>query len=78
MDTTSSNAGKPQDGITWAILEKARSEAALPSSGIALRDYPPGAEVADVERDAGRTPLNRIASADGGGGGANSEEDNTG
>lgn len=49
------------DGITWAVWERARAETPLPSSGLAPRDYPLGADLSDVDRDAGLSPLNRIA-----------------
>ncbi|MHA3700718.1 hypothetical protein ACXR2U_00920 [Jatrophihabitans sp. YIM 134969] len=44
----------------WAVVEKARGDAPVPSSGIPLRDYPAGADLADVERRANRSPLQRI------------------
>jgi hypothetical protein len=44
----------------WRIWEAARLNTPLPGSGIPLRDYPLTLDVAQVERDAGRTPLARL------------------
>jgi hypothetical protein len=44
----------------WRIWETARRNTPLPGSGIPLRDYPLTLELAQVERDAGRTPLARL------------------
>lgn len=48
------------DGPEWRLWETARRNTPLPGSGIALTDYPPGADIARIERDAGRTPLARL------------------
>ena len=49
------------DELTWSILEMAFGTAPLPSSGIAPQNYPTGVAIARAEREAGRTPLQRIA-----------------
>jgi hypothetical protein len=53
-------------GPEWPIWETARQNTPLPGSGIPLRDYPLTLDVAQVERDAGRTPLARLDDAHGG------------
>ena len=47
-------------GPEWRVWETARQNTPLPGSGIPLRDYPLTFDVAQVERDAGRTPLARL------------------
>jgi hypothetical protein len=54
------------DGPEWRIWETARQNTPLPGSGIPLRDYPLTLDVAQVERDAGRTPLARLDEAQAG------------
>ena len=54
------NADTDTDDLWWAVWERARLRAPLPSSGIALQDYPPGVSIVEVDRDAGRGPLARI------------------
>jgi hypothetical protein len=48
------------DGPVWRLWEAARSSTPLPGSDIPLQDYPPGADIAHLERDAGRDPLTRL------------------
>jgi hypothetical protein len=48
------------DGPVWRLREAARSSTPLPGSEIPLQDYPPGADLAHLERDAGRDPLTRL------------------
>jgi hypothetical protein len=54
----------PPYGPAFALWERARDDTPLPGSGIPLKDYPPGVEVAQVERDAGRAPLTRLENHD--------------
>lgn len=58
-------AGDDWDGPAWRMWETARLDTPLPGSGIPPRDYPPGADIAQAERDAGRTPLARLDVAGG-------------
>jgi len=48
------------DGPAWRVWETARRNTPLPGSGISLKDYPLMLDLAQVERDAGRTPLARL------------------
>jgi hypothetical protein len=48
------------DGPVWRLWEAARSSTPLPGSDIPLQDYPPGSDIAHLERDAGRDPLTRL------------------
>lgn len=48
------------DGPETQLWDAARAATPLPGSGIALRDYPPGADIARHVREAGRTPLARL------------------
>lgn len=57
--------GEGWDGPAWRVWEAARLGTALPGSGIPPRDYPSGADIAQAERDAGRTPLARLDAAGG-------------
>jgi hypothetical protein len=52
------------DGPAWRLWETARRNTALPGSGLPLKDYPLGADIAEVERDAGRDPLTRLESGE--------------
>jgi hypothetical protein len=58
-------AGEDWDGPAWRVWEAALLDTPLPGSGIPPRDYPPGADIAQAERDAGRTPLARLDAAAG-------------
>jgi hypothetical protein len=58
-------AGEDWDGPVWRVWEAARLDTPLPGSGIPPRDYPPGADIAQAGRDAGRTPLVRLDAAGG-------------
>jgi len=49
-------------GPVWRLWEAAYRGTPLPGSGIAPRDYPAGADIAQAERAAGRTPLARLES----------------
>jgi hypothetical protein len=53
------------DGPAWRVWETARRNTSLPGSGIPFKDYPLMLDVAQVERDAGRTPLVRLGNSDG-------------
>jgi hypothetical protein len=53
-------SGGDWDGPAWRVWEAARLDTPLPGSGIPPRDYPPGADIAQAERGAGRTPLARL------------------
>jgi len=48
------------DGPVSRLREAARSSTQLPGLDIPLQDYPPGADLAQIERDAGRDPLIRL------------------
>jgi hypothetical protein len=48
------------DGPAWRLWETARQNTALPGSDIPLKDYPLGADIAEVEREAGRDPITRL------------------
>jgi hypothetical protein len=48
------------DGPVWRLWEAARSSTPLPGSSIPLQDYPPGADIAQIERNASRDPLTRL------------------
>jgi hypothetical protein len=52
--------GDERDGPVWRLWEAARSSTPLPGSDVSLQDYPPGADIAQIERDAGRDPLTRL------------------
>jgi hypothetical protein len=52
------------DGAAWRLWETARQNTVLPGSGIPLKDYSRGADIAEVERDAGRDPLTRLESGE--------------
>jgi hypothetical protein len=54
--------GRNGDGVgpEWRLWERARAETPLPGSGIPLKDYPLHVSGADVERGAGRRPLDRL------------------
>jgi hypothetical protein len=52
------------DGPAWRVWETARRTTPLPGSGIPLKDYPLMLNLAQVERDAGRTPLARLENSD--------------
>jgi hypothetical protein len=58
-------AGDDWDGPAWRVWDAARLDTPLPGSGIPPRDYPVGADIAQVERNAGRTPLARLDAAGG-------------
>lgn len=66
------DSGDNLDGPQWRLWEIARQRTPLPGSGIPLADYPPGADIAETEREAARDPLTRIA-----GGGAGPAEGDT-
>jgi hypothetical protein len=51
------------DGPVWRIWETARRATPLPGSGLPPASYPPGTDIPQVERDAGRTPLARLDDA---------------
>jgi hypothetical protein len=51
------------DGPAWRVWQTARLNTRLPGSGIPLKDYPLMLDLAQVERDAGRTPLARLDAA---------------
>jgi hypothetical protein len=53
------------DGPQWRLWETARRNTPLPGSSIPLADYPPGADIAQLEREAGRTPLARLNQEEG-------------
>jgi len=53
------------DGPAWRVWETARRNTPLPGSDIPLKDYPLMLDLAQVERDAGRTPLVRLGNSDG-------------
>jgi hypothetical protein len=46
--------------LEFRLWESARDLTPLPGSGIPPADYPPGADIAQAERDTGRTPLARL------------------
>jgi hypothetical protein len=48
------------DGPVWRLWKAARSSTPLPGSSIPLQDYPPGADIAQIERNASRDPLTRL------------------
>jgi hypothetical protein len=52
------------DGPACRVWETARRNTPLPGSGIPLKDYPLILDLAQVERDAGRTPLERLNNVD--------------
>lgn len=52
-------SGADCTSVEFRIWERARDLTPLPGSGIPLADYPPG-DIAQAERDAGRTPLTRL------------------
>lgn len=54
------DAGWDWDSPEVRLLERAQMEILLPGSGIAPKDYPPGATIAETERQAGRLPLARL------------------
>jgi hypothetical protein len=54
------SVGDERDGPVWRLWEAARSSTPLPGSDIPLQDYPPRADIAQIERDAGRDPLTRL------------------
>jgi hypothetical protein len=57
-----------EGAVPWALerlYEAGWANTPLPGSGIAPKDYPPGADIAQVERDAGRLPHQRIEDGDG-------------
>ena len=56
------------DGPAWRVWETARRNTPLPGSGIPFKDYPLTLDLAQVERDAGRTPLARLNNGDSEGG----------
>jgi hypothetical protein len=60
--------GDDVDGPAWRVWETARRNTPLPGSGIPLKDYPLVLDLAQVERDAGRTPLARLNNGDSEGG----------
>jgi hypothetical protein len=47
-------------GLLAQVWQSARLATPVPGSGIALRDYPDPLNIAQAERDAGRTPLARL------------------
>jgi hypothetical protein len=47
-------------GFALRLFEAAWLGTALPGSGMRLKEYPPGVEVARVEREAGRLPHRRV------------------
>jgi hypothetical protein len=47
-------------GFARRLFEAAWLGTALPGSGLRLKEYPPGVEVARVEREAGRLPHQRV------------------
>jgi hypothetical protein len=57
--------GEDWGGPAWRVWEAARLGTPLPGSGIPPRGYPPGADIAQAGRDAGRTPLVRLDAAGG-------------
>jgi hypothetical protein len=57
--------GEDWDGPAGRVWEAARLDTPLPGSGIPPRDYSPSADIAQAERDAGRTPLARLDAAGG-------------
>lgn len=58
-------SGEDFTGPAAVLFEKARLDTPLPGSGIAPKDYPlePSSSVAQVERDNGRRPLDRLSPA---------------
>jgi hypothetical protein len=46
--------------LEFRLWNRARDLTPLPGSGIPPTDYPPGVDIAQAERDAGRTPLARL------------------
>jgi hypothetical protein len=62
VDDWNSDTGNSLDssGPALWLWEQARAATPVPGSGIPPREYPPGADIAQVERDAGRTPLARL------------------
>lgn len=48
------------DGPEWRLYETARQRTPLPGSGLPLSDYPPGVDMAEAIRAAGRDPLTRL------------------
>ena len=53
-------SGEPPWGPAYRVWERARGLTPLPGSGIPLRDYRPGADIAELVRAAGRDPLSRL------------------
>ena len=53
-------SGDEWDTPAGRVWETARQNTPLPGSGTPLKDYPLTLDVAQVERDAGRTPLARL------------------
>jgi hypothetical protein len=52
------------DGPAWRLWETARQNTMLPGSGSPLKDYSRGADIAQVEREAGCDPLARLDSGE--------------
>jgi hypothetical protein len=53
-------SGADCTSLEFRLWERARELTPLPGSGIPLNEYPAGADIAQAERDAGRTPLARL------------------
>jgi hypothetical protein len=53
-------SGTDSLSLEFRLWERARDLTPLPGSGIPLNEYPPGATIAQAEREAGRTPLARL------------------
>jgi hypothetical protein len=53
-------SGTDSLSLEFRLWERARDLTPLPGSGIPLNEYPPGVNIAQAERDAGRTPLARL------------------
>jgi hypothetical protein len=52
-------SGTDSLSLEFRIWDRARARTPLPGSGIPLNEYPPGVNIAQAERDAGRTPTHR-------------------
>jgi hypothetical protein len=52
-------------GPAYRLWERAFERTPLPGSGMSLNDYPLDADIAQIERDAGRDPLSRLRRGEG-------------